>query len=218
MNEYTAEFYASIRDGARASAQVVVPAILDHIDPRVRNVIDVGCGEGWWASEFTGYQCTVTGIDGAHVTPIPGSCCTVVPHDLAQPIPPSLGLGRFDLAVCLEVAARLPESRADGLVGDLCALAPTVVFSAARPGQGGAGHVNERPVSYWAGLFDRRGYRVSGALRWEFWNNSQVEFWCSQNMIVASAAPERMPSLYHTPLATSYDVVHPALFNARRTS
>jgi hypothetical protein len=36
-------------------------------------------------------------------------------------------------------------------------LAPVVVFSAAQPGQGGLGHVNEQPTDYWIDLFEKEG-------------------------------------------------------------
>jgi hypothetical protein len=36
-------------------------------------------------------------------------------------------------------------------------IAPIVVFSAAQPGQGGLGHVNEQPTDYWIDLFEKEG-------------------------------------------------------------
>jgi hypothetical protein len=39
------------------------------------------------------------------------------------------------------------------------ALAETIVFTAAPPGQGGTGHLNEQPAEYWISRFARRGMR-----------------------------------------------------------
>lgn len=208
---YNARFYDAIRDGVRSSAAVVVPVVMWHLGPR--SVVDVGCGEGWWAAEFARNGCDVLGIDGAHVDPAPGVPFTA--HDLELPL---AGFGHHDLAVCLEVAEHLSPGRASGFVGDLCQLADVVLFSAAIPGQGGAGHVNEQPASYWVGLFEQRGYAVSGALRWEIWDDTRVACWYRQNLLVAAKGPRRTGGLFSEPLAPPWDVVHPDLFDARRVA
>jgi hypothetical protein len=53
----------------------------------------------------------------------------------------------------LECAEHLPAHRAAPLVEWLTKSAPIVVFSAAIPGQGGKGHINEQPPDYWNDLF-----------------------------------------------------------------
>ena len=69
--------------------------------------------------------------------------------------------GRFDLAISLEVAEHLAPQRSESLVRDLCALADVVLFAAAVPFQGGAGHVNERWQSWWAQRFTATATRRS---------------------------------------------------------
>ncbi len=91
---------------------------------------------------------------------------------------------RFDLAVCLEVAEHLPESLAERLVSDLVKLAPVVLFSAAIPGQGGTGHLNERFPSYWAEHFRKWDYTPIDCLRSQIWKSDEVDFWYVQNTIV----------------------------------
>lgn len=68
---------------------------------------------------------------------------------------------RFDLVSCVEVAEHIPADRADELV-DACALRARrwVYWSAAAPGQGGIGHVNEQPQGYWIEKFRARGWVV----------------------------------------------------------
>lgn len=210
---YDRAFYDTIRPGVKSSAAVVVPLVMGHI-PTVRTVIDVGCGEGWWAQAFTEHGCEVIGIDGAYVNGSPLGD-RFIPHDLSVALPAHLA-GRFDLAVCLEVAEHLPPSRAGSFVADLCALAPIVLFSAAIPGQGGVGHINEQPLMYWRDLFSTCGYLGSGVLRWQTWDDPRVENWYRQNMIVFCQQPALFPTLFDTPLATPWQVVHPVLFNARR--
>jgi hypothetical protein len=66
--------------------------------------------------------------------------------------------GRFDLALCLEVAKHLSEPAGQRLVRFLTAVADCVVFSAAVPGQGGINHLNEQWPQYCQELFAAQGY------------------------------------------------------------
>jgi len=62
-------------------------------------------------------------------------------------------LGRFDLAICTEVAEHIPIDQSVALVSNLCKIADWIVFSAAPPGQGGTGHVNEQLWAFWEQKF-----------------------------------------------------------------
>jgi SAM-dependent methyltransferase len=212
MAEYTRGFFDVIRQGIITSAEHVVPVLCEELG-HPATVVDVGCGEGWWARQFAaGHGCRVLGVDrDADVS------LTNIPFrrvDLDQALPDDLGT--FDLAVSLEVAEHLPPHRANSFVGDLCRLAPTVVFSAAIPGQGGHGHVNEQWPEYWKNTFACHGYVCSGALRFRFWENPHIENWYAQNILVATCVPDRYPALFDTPLAPVWPLVHPVLYNARR--
>jgi hypothetical protein len=209
MGLYDAGFYSTIREGAIRSAEVVVPLVYQLTKPST--VIDVGGGEGWWAKRFANLGCQATVVDNGDVTAPSG--VRLVVADLTEPI---LSPGRFDLAISLEVAEHLPAARAKSFVRDLCDLAPTVLFSAAIPGQGGAGHVNERPMEYWAELFESFGCRTSGALRWLIWTDSRVENWYRQNLLLATIRPEVAPELFEGTHTRPMTVVHPVLFDARR--
>lgn len=209
---YDAAFYDTIRPGIQASAAVVVPLVLELFEPRT--VLDVGCGEGWWAHAFAALGgCEVLGLD----SPNPGAVELLggrfVPFDLTV----SFGqMARVDLTVSLEVAEHLPEWRAGSFVADLCATSDLVLFSAAIPGQGGTGHINEQWPRYWADMFRYHGYAVSGALRWLIWGDERVENWYQQNLLIAARDPQAFPSLFHGPLAEPHAIVHPVLYDARR--
>jgi hypothetical protein len=92
--------------------------------------------------------------------------------------------GRYDLAVCLEVAEHLPESSAADLVRALTAFAPVVLFSAAVPGQGGVGHINEQWPAYWKGLFEQHGFYRRDPIRPRIWTNERVHWWYRQNIFL----------------------------------
>jgi hypothetical protein len=207
---YSEQFFVGQKDLSYQSARQVVPIVQQFVP--VRSVCDVGCGVGTWLRSFheAGVQ-DVVGFDGHYVDKnlleIPSS--SFHEADLRQP----LRLDRtFDLAVSIEVAEHLPESRGASFVEDLTRLAPVVLFSAAIPRQGGTAHINEQWQSYWANLFAQLDFVTCDVLRPIIWNNSEIARWYRQNIILfcrRDFLPE-VPSLNATegsslPLA----VVHP---------
>jgi len=207
---YDDDFYATSRDGMIASAQTLVPQLMNYIE-WPRRVIDVGCGEGWWAAEFAKHESEVIGIDGGwHGDHQLGE--RFIPHNLADPLPEHLH-GKFDAVVCLEVAEHLRPARARTFVNDLCSLVDGngyVVFSAAIPGQGGTGHLNEQWPDYWARLFNENGFTVNSDWRFTIWADERIENWYRQNLMIAYPARGAVDT--NPPLS----VVHPILYEARR--
>jgi SAM-dependent methyltransferase len=186
QTRYGDEFYLSNERGSGLSASRVVPVFLEVIAPR--SVVDVGCGIGTWSAAFRERGITdIVGVDGAYVNRRnlridPG---LFLARDLEEP----LAIGRkFDLAVCVEVAEHLPESRSDGFVSDLVSLAPAVLFSAAIPRQGGHGHVNEQWPDYWERKFQRHGYVTLDFIRSAIWDDDAVEWWYRQNIVLYAHA------------------------------
>jgi SAM-dependent methyltransferase len=182
MSRYAAENYRAWDAEAESSARVVVPLMIDLVEPH--SVIDVGCGTGAWLAVFreAGVD-EVLGVDGDSVEVamlrIPEEL--FVARDLSRPF----SLDRhFDLVVSLEVAEHLPAESADGYVESLTALGPVVLFSAAIPGQDGVHHVNEQWPEYWAERFAARGYVPVDCLRRRIWSNEAVAWWYAQNSLV----------------------------------
>lgn len=216
-HSYGTDFYRTFSAGSRASAEAVVPLVLDLLAPA--SVVDVGCGIGLWLAEFKRHGLRdVLGVDFGRVPPTelaigPGE---FVAHDLTRP----LELGRrFDLAVSVEVAEHLPEGDSRRFVADLVGLAPAVLFSAAVPHQGGVGHVNEQWPEYWAERFVDHGYVAVDALRCPIWANPSVEFWYAQNLLLFVEGDElrRHEKLEAAARATDPGAlarVHPTLYLA----
>jgi hypothetical protein len=69
-------------------------------------------------------------------------------------------------------------------VTSLTLLGPVVLFSAAVPGQGGTRHLNEQWPEYWVALFERREYIAIDCIRRRVWDNDEVSWWYSQNMLL----------------------------------
>ncbi|MBI3825229.1 MAG: class I SAM-dependent methyltransferase [Candidatus Rokubacteria bacterium] len=212
MKEYGREFYANRDDGARRSAELVVPIVMELVRPR--RVVDVGCGEGAWLAVFREHGAEVRGVDGDWVDrarlKIPADRFTVA--DLGAPLRLD---ERFDLAVSLEVAEHLDPSSAETFVESLARLAPVVLFSAAIPGQGGRHHVNEQWPAYWARLFEGRGLVPVDAIRSRIWGATQIEWWYAQNAVLfaSPAALEAGPALRAAHAASPR--VPPALVHPR---
>ena len=180
--QYDAGFYRRQRSGSSSSAAEVVPLVIDLIGPR--SVVDVGCGQAPWLAVFQecGIQ-DVFGIDGDYVDrkmlAIPRE--RFLMKDLNQPF----SLERqFDLALSLEVAEHLKPEASVNFIRSLTALSKLVLFSAAIPGQGGTAHINEQWPDFWVGLFREQGFTLVDCLRDRIWNNSRVEPWYRQNLLL----------------------------------
>lgn len=212
---YARDFYVANAEGARRSARVVVPLILELVHPE--SVVDVGCGVGAWLAVFR--ECGVmdiAGLDGTDLDPgllqIPADRFRVA--DLTRPLRLER---RFDLAISLEVAEHLPPECAEGLVESLTRMAPVVMFSAAIPGQGGTHHVNEQWPDYWAALFGNRDYVALDCVRRKIWDDENVEYWYAQNTLVfvARSRLEQYPRLRaEHGSSRALSVVHPRKYRA----
>jgi SAM-dependent methyltransferase len=206
---YTKAFFDRYVSESSASAQVVAPLVLSLFPSK--SVLDVGCGTGAWLAEFArnGIE-DYLGVDGAYLDKdllrIP------VDHFREVDLVDVTDFGRrFDLACCLEVAEHLPAESAGRLVGALVSAAPVVLFSAAVPGQGGTYHVNEQWPLYWANLFQNLGYSCVDCIRPKIFDDSRVEWWYSQNMLVFCEDDRVPPEL--TTGTTEYALtrIHPRL-------
>ena len=189
---YDSGFFDMHRQGARRSAEVIVPLLLELMP--CTSVADVGCGTGTWLAVFAEHGVsTLLGIDGDHVdrTRLEIRADEFRALDLEHPFRLER---RFDLAMSLEVAEHLSPSAAADFVGSLTALAPVVLFSAAIPFQSGRHHVNEQWPDYWASLFDARRFAAIDCLRLKLWADERVEWWYAQNMVVY-ADREALPTL-----------------------
>jgi SAM-dependent methyltransferase len=182
MKDYKPAFFSALNASWSRSAEVVVPLIIDLINPR--SVIDIGCGTGSWLAVIkTHHIDDVLGVDGPWVPDkslrIPKSC--FLARDLTKPIDIER---RFDLAISLEVAEHLDRDCARSFVDTLVKLSPVVLFSAAIPYQGGTHHVNEQWPDYWAELFGEHGYVAIDCIREKIWKNEEVDWFHAQNMFV----------------------------------
>ena len=67
----------------------------------------------------------------------------------------------FDLVYSFEVVEHIHPRYVENLLQSFSNHGNRIVITAARPGQGGAGHFNEQPPQYWIEKFQTMGYRCS---------------------------------------------------------
>jgi 2-polyprenyl-3-methyl-5-hydroxy-6-metoxy-1,4-benzoquinol methylase len=159
--------------------------------PEARTFLDVGCGSGAFAAEFQRRGYAITGCErsshGRNLARQQGLKC--VPFDLSHE-PAADVRGPFDLVYCFEVAEHVPQALGAHLVKFLSGLGRLTVFSAAQPGQGGIGHINEQPIEYWVKAFAAQGFRLDEAetakLRGRF-RKSETSDWFYNNTCVFRA-------------------------------
>ncbi len=167
-------------EGSLRSARIVVPILMNLIHPNT--VLDLGCAWGSWLKAFqeNGVK-MMQGVDGPWVDEerLLIARGTFRAVDLTKPFEIA---GSFDLAVCLEVAEHLPEPVGHRLVQILTRAAPLVLFSAAVPGQGGYGHINEQWPAYWTSRFLEQGFRRLDPIRRYVWQNDHIQWWYRQNI------------------------------------
>ena len=161
----------------------------EELFPDARRYVDVGCGSGAYAAEAIRRGHPTVGLEkssaGRLLARRQGVDCRQ--FDLRRSLP-ELDEAPFDLAYCFEVAEHLPTELGESLVDVICGLAQRIVFSAAQPGQGGTGHINEQPADYWHARFASRGFQhdpsASEAIRESFERNGVWAPWLKSNTVV----------------------------------
>lgn len=214
--EYDAAYHANLQLGAHNSADRVMPRVLEMVRPA--SIVDFGCGSGGWLAAAASHGVgDILGVDGPWVA---ASSLEIPPaHFRAADLGAPLDLARsFDLALCLEVAEHLPADAAADLVATLTAHAPVVLFSAAIPGQGGEGHVNEAWPDVWRDRFSQRGFACFDVLRGAIWQDPQVKPWYRQNLLVyvsreRLARDRALAARLSQPAAPPLEIVHPAILD-----
>lgn len=189
---YDHTYYERTVEGpAAASAATMADSIVASFAPG--SAIDIGCGTGALLAALRDRGCRVFGLEysEAGLAYCRSRHLDVRQFDIESD---SFGDGRsFDIAISMEVAEHLPERVADRYVGLIALSAPTVMFTAAPPGQGGSDHVNEKPREYWIEKFRATGFSYDAATSSELadrWRSSgRVASWYVDNLMVFRRAP-----------------------------
>lgn len=191
---YNRGIFRFFHETALRSAPVLADALAREL-PHARRVIDLGCGTGALLAalhqrhglDVLGCERSPKGRAYAQRAGVPVRPFDLRPH-ATEPIPGA----PFDVAMSFEVAEHLPPPLGDELVRVLATLAPTVVFSAAHPGQGGIDHINEQPKAYWLERFAARALRPdeAGTARLaDRLRDPECAPWFARNILLLRAQP-----------------------------
>jgi SAM-dependent methyltransferase len=184
------------------------PAVLDAFEevfPHCSTLVDVGAGSGAYAAHAASVGYQVVALEnsptGRRMARRQG--VEARPFDLTRSPAADLD-AKADLAYCFEVAEHLPEALGDRLVTFLSGCAKTVAFTAAAPGQGGQGHVNEQPKRYWIARFEAAGMEhdasAGARLRESFRTHGVTTAWfLIENIMVFRQAPAHPDRGAHRP-------------------
>lgn len=219
-DHYSDDFYKGQIAGSLRSALKYVDFLATIYRPE--SVADLGCGRGTWLKAFKDRGAgRVVGYDGPwnEQSNMVDPAIEFHAVDLNKPIDAG-NMGRFDLAMSLEVAEHLEAVSASGFVDSLTRLSDAVLFSAAFTQQGGTNHINERPHTYWARIFALYDYVPYDLFRPLFWGDEEIEFWYQQNVFLYvrqnSPVAGLLSSTGHQPMKNIrfMDCVHPALYRS----
>lgn len=178
---YDESFHAK-RGGYREPAERCLLAAFAHFGVP-DSFLDLGCGTGDLVRLAVKLEVDAIGVDLS--APPDSEAERVFRHDLRLPLT-FRTFDRFSLVWCTEVAEHLDDPKE--LLSAIVRYADDrVIWTAAHPGQGGVGHLFERPREFWIEQFALRGFRcdpveteelrstwrkVAGRCRWYYENLS----------------------------------------------
>ena len=151
--------YPAIYEEERPFADRLALWIKDEINPN--KVIDLGCGPGIhvWAMNDAGIDAIGIDIDSR----VDG-LIKIEQGDLLN----LDGSRQSDLVVCYEVAEHIDPQYSDNIVESVYKTIQDdgiLIWTAAKPGQGGVGHINNRKKDYWLNKFTNIGLKHNDELQ-----------------------------------------------------
>jgi len=156
----------------------VVPHVLGLYP--INSVVDVGCALGSWLLAFM--EEGIDDVIGVEKEWVDIEKIKIPKEKFTNNI---LSIDRkFDLAVSLEVAEHIEKEEIPQYLLQLTRLSNLILFSAAIPGQGGRGHVNEQWPEYWKRGFAEYNYVPVDCIRPRIFKEEDVCWWYRQNILL----------------------------------
>ena len=183
---YGDDYYEMIDSTTGKSAGIMAQSIVEHLQPET--VIDLGCGPGNLLEELEALHVSARGVEFAKAAL---AFCRergldVLSIDFTDPEALAEPLGRFDLAICTEVAIQLPPEAAKNLIHYLCRHADTVLFSSP-PCARERLPKSPQTAQYWVGEFAGQNFSLDEELSKLFqiqWREKGTAAWFHREPMV----------------------------------
>lgn len=171
--------YSFLDQEEKPFAQRLVPYLVDTFKPDT--VLDLGCGPGTYVNVFNELGVDCIGYDtDVRVEGMPNIYCKSL-HEAEE---------KADLVLCMEVAEHIDSSQNESIVqvmNDCLNPGGVLIWTAAKPGQGGVGHINCQEKTYWEKLLNATGLvrdTVEEQKTIEYIRNGYHMGWFLQNLMV----------------------------------
>jgi SAM-dependent methyltransferase len=150
------EMYADHLPDATAFDAGFIQSVVDICQPTT--VLDLGCGQGYFVKWLREKGIEAWGVEGEELDTLfkaPG-------YQIQQDLSNLFDLGKtYDVVMCTEVVEHIPEAFEEVVFNNIAHHTHRhLVFSGATPGQGGTGHVNEKPEVHWFSCLVSRGFKL----------------------------------------------------------
>jgi len=181
---YNKDFFEENINISKEGARKCIDILYKEFKPK--KVIDFGCGPGIFLKEFENKGVKVLGIDGS----IAAKNNAVIDKDkiIIEDLRKEVDIkGKFDLTICFEVAEHIDNKFSETLVKNVTKNSKTVLFTAAKKGQGGMDHINEQDPKFWIDLFKNREYEFKEELTKKLkkeMKDEKVLWWIPENIMV----------------------------------
>lgn len=207
---YDKAYYKRHEKGSYQSALILLNYLKDFL--KINSIIDFGCGMGTWGKAAKDIGITnYIGVDQHYYNDkyMVIEKNSYIQHDLRNKF---FVQRSFDLAISVEVAEHIDSVYENTFIENICNSSDIILFSAALPEQGGTGHINERPCSYWNSKFDALGYVLIDCIRPFFWNNKNIEIWYRNNCTLY-IKKEKFDTIksYIPQSSFPIDIIHPEM-------
>lgn len=155
----------------------IIDRTIELFNPK--SILDLGCGIGRSLDYFISMGIDAVGVEGSDLAIRKAANSKAI---LRYNLNSELDLNkRFDLIWSFEFVEHIHPKYLDNLLKTFSNHSDNIVMSAARPDQGGDGHLNLQPETYWIKQFENYGYRLNGHKTEEL-RNIDEQF--AQNMMV----------------------------------
>ena len=128
----------------------------------IESVVDFGCASGYYLEGFLKSGAKIRGFEYLLENSIDFMSDEIKPYVEQGNAMEDINCGKFDLSMSIEVAEHILPEKSDVFVSNLVnASNKYILLTAAPPGQGGTGHINEQPKEFWVDKIEAKGFKFS---------------------------------------------------------